>query len=478
MAARFVVDLASRPTPLPHTWEHTVGSCHAPLGLRADWQEQLRRAHEELGFRHVRFHGILSDDMGTLVRQDEGLIHSFHNIDVVYDALIDMGVRPFVELSFMPSAIASGERTVFRYGANVTPPGRPPYWRALIRRLAEHWVERYGTTEVRRWYFEVWNEPNLKDFWDGTRRDYFDLYSATARILVEADPDLRVGGPATAQNAWIPEFLEFCSAEKVPVNFVTTHHYPTDVVGGPGDDTEASLAKVPRGTLRTQAVKARREAGDTELYYTEWNTSADQRDALHDQPWAAAFVAKTVLDVCDLVDGYAFWTFSDIFEEKYFPSLPFHGGFGLLTIHGVPKPTYRAFELLHDLGDERYAVEGDHETVDVWAVRRRRSLTVLLTNHAMPRQPIRRETVRIEVRGGRVPGRAVIKRIDEENSNPVAAWRAMGAPEYPSRRQVKELVEASEVRAEGVAVEREDGRVALTIELPPHAVAAITIREI
>jgi xylan 1,4-beta-xylosidase len=473
--ARFVVDLASKPTPLPHTWEHTVGSCHAPLGLRADWQEQLRKAHEELGFRHVRFHGILSDDVGTLVRHEEALLHSFHNIDVVYDALIEMGVRPFVELSFMPSAIASGERTVFRYGANVTPPRKHPYWQALIRRLAEHWVERYGTTEVRRWYFEVWNEPNLKDFWDGTRKDYFDLYLATARILKEADAELRVGGPATAQNAWIPEFLEFCRAENVPVDFVTTHHYPTDVVGGPGEDTEASLAKVPRGTLHTQAVRARREAGDRELYYTEWNTSADQRDPLHDQPWAAAFVARTVLDVCDLVDGYAFWTFSDIFEEKYFPSLPFHGGFGLLTIHGVPKPTYRAFQLLHDLGDERYAVEGDHETVDAWAVRRRRSLTVVLTNHAMPRRPIRHESVRVSIRGGGVPGRAVMRRIDEDSANPVAAWRAMGAPEYPSKRQVEELLAASEVRTEAIAIEREEGRVGFTVELPPDAVAAITI---
>jgi xylan 1,4-beta-xylosidase len=226
-------------------------------------------------------------------------------------------------------------------------------------------------------------------------------------------------------------------------------------------------------------MRARREAGERELYYTEWNTSADQRDPLHDQPFAAAFVTKTVLDVCDAVDGYSFWTFSDIFEEKYFPSLPFHGGFGLLTIHGIPKPTYRAFELLHELGEERYAVDGDHDTVDVWAVRRRRSLTILLTNHAMPRQPIAREAVRVEIRGGgRAPRRAVIRRIDEEHANPVAGWRAMGAPEYPSRRQVEELVEASEIRTESVPIEREEGRIGLTIELPPHAIAAITIREL
>jgi xylan 1,4-beta-xylosidase len=476
VATRFVVDLDSVPTPLPHVWEHTVGSGHAPLGLRADWQGQLRRAHQELGFRHVRFHGILSD-IGSLVRHEDALVHSFHNIDVLYDALIDMGVRPFVELSFMPSAIASGERTVFSYRANVTPPLRLVDWEALIRRLTDHWIERYGKHEVRSWYFEVWNEPNLKEFWAGTRDEYFDLYRATARVLEEADPELRVGGPETAQNAWIPEFLEFCGREDVPVGFVTTHHYPTDVVGGPGEDPEASLARVPRGVLRTQALRARREAGGRDLYYTEWNSSAAQRDPLHDQSYAAAFLVKTVLDVCGIVDGYAFWTFSDIFEEEYFPSLPFHGGFGLLTIHGVPKPAYRAFELLHDLGEERYAVVGDHETVDAWAVRRGRSLTVLLANHAMPRHAIARETVRIELRGAQEPGRAVIRRIDEESANPVAAWREMGAPEYPSRRQVEALGEASGIRTEPVAIDDREGRIGLTAELPPHAVAAITIGE-
>lgn len=477
MAARFVVDLARAPIPLRHVWEHTVGSCHAPLALRADWQRQLRMAREDLGFRHVRFHGILSSDVGTLVSENQALLYSFHNIDLIYDSLIDSGVRPFVELSFMPDAIASDDKTVFRYRGNVTPPRRLLDWQALLRRLVEHWIDRYGRTEVRRWYFEVWNEPNLSAFWTGTRTDYFNLYRATARVLEEIDSDLRVGGPATARNAWIPEFLEFCARERIPVDFVTTHHYPTDSVGGPGDDTEAALAQVPRGILLAEAQRARREAGDRELYYTEWNSSADQRDPLHDQSYAAAFVVKTALDVCDIVDGYSFWTFSDIFEEKYFPSLPFHGGFGLLTIHGIPKPSYRAFELLHDLGEERHAVVGDHPTVDAWAIRRQGDLTVLLTNHAMPRQAIARESIRIEIRGGETPSSAVLRRIDENNANPLAAWQALGAPEYPSRRQVEELVEASQLRAEVVAIERADGRVTLAIELPPHAVASITIHD-
>jgi xylan 1,4-beta-xylosidase len=478
VTARFVVDLASESSTLRHVWEHTVGSCHAPLGLRADWQSQLHQAHEDLGFRHVRFHGLLSDDVGTLVCQEEELIHSFHNIDVVYDSLLDMGVRPFVELSFMPTALASGDRTVFSYKANVTPPRDLMEWQALVRRLAEHWLDRYGKPEVSRWSFEVWNEPNLKDFWTGTRHDYFDLYRVTARTLKEAEPDLRVGGPATAKNAWIPEFLEFCASEDVPVDFVTTHHYPTDAFDDPEVDTEAQLSKAKRSILRDQALRARREAGEKELYYTEWNSSSNSRDPLHDQPYAAAFVAKTALEAAGIVDGYSFWTFSDIFEETYFPSLPFHGGFGLLTIHGVPKPTYRAFELLHELGEECYAVSGDHPTVDAWAVRRGGDVMILLTNHALPRHPIERELVEIEIRGGQVPRGADLRRIDEDHANAVATWRAMGAPEYPSRRQVEEIVEASRFRVESLDVDRTDERAVLTVTLPPHAVASIVVREL
>lgn len=206
----FRCDLSEAIPPLPHFWEHTVGSCHAPMALRADWQSQLRRCHDELGFRHVRFHGLLSDDVGTLIRHSETLLYSFFNADQIVDFLVSNGMRPFVELSFMPVALASGSKTVFRYGANVTPPRDYKQWAALIRKLAAHWVARYGVEEVRNWFFEVWNEPNLKAFWTGTRQDYFTLYRYTVEAIKDVDEHLRVGGPATAKNEWIEEFLDFC----------------------------------------------------------------------------------------------------------------------------------------------------------------------------------------------------------------------------------------------------------------------------
>src|SRR5687767_9356698 len=157
----FFCDLAEATTPLPHFWEHTVGSDHAPVALRADWQLQLTRCHNELGFRYVRFHGLLSDDMGVVVREKDSLLYSFFNLDQVFDFLLSIGMKPFVELSFMPSAIASGTRTVFDYQANVTLPRDYKQWTTLINRLVRHWIDRYGVKEVREWFFEVWNEPNL-----------------------------------------------------------------------------------------------------------------------------------------------------------------------------------------------------------------------------------------------------------------------------------------------------------------------------
>ncbi len=205
----FTCDLAGPARPLPHFWEHTIGSGHATLALRADWQAQMHRAHDELGFRHVRFHGILCDDVGTLIAEGDTLFYSFFNADRIFDFLLSIGMKPFVELSFMPACLASGGQTVFHYGANVSPPKDYARWATLIRKLVAHWAERYGLAELRQWFFEVWNEPNLDAFGSGKQEDYFKLYRYTAEAIKSVDGALKVGGPATAANAWIDDFTAF-----------------------------------------------------------------------------------------------------------------------------------------------------------------------------------------------------------------------------------------------------------------------------
>ncbi len=397
MTVTFTCKLSSATTPLNHAWEHTVGSSRALLALRADWQEQLRRCHDELGFHYVRFHGLLDDDMGTLISHRDKPLYSFFNADSIFNFLLSIGMRPFVELGFMPEMLASGPETVFNFRGNVTPPADYDAWATLIRKLVSHWVERYGLDEVRQWFFEVWNEPNLPAFWSGTQQDYFTLYGHTARAIKSVDASLRVGGPATSMTEWIDEFLDYCQRQRLPVDFISTHIYPTDPLGFEGEDTEEQLANSPRDLLRDRAKLVREDARGRPVYFTEWNISSNPRDHYHDEPFAAAYAAKIVLETDAFVEGYSYWTFTDIFEENYFPSIPFHGGFGLLNLHGVPKPVYRAFQLLHGLGRDRLPVNGAHETVDAWIVRKDASITVLLTNHAQPRHDIATQLVEVHL---------------------------------------------------------------------------------
>jgi xylan 1,4-beta-xylosidase len=472
-----VIDPSGAVTPFPHVWEECVGSCHAALANRFDWRRQLSQCHDDLGFRRVRFHGLLNDDMSILTRRSGRTVYSFHNMDLIFDFLLSIGMKPFIELGFMPTALASGAETFFHYRGNVTPPADWDAWGSLVETMTRHLVDRFGAAEVRAWPFEVWNEPNLPFFWTGTREQYFTLYAHAARAIKRIDADIPVGGPSTARNAWIPDLLEYCRSADVPLDFISTHHYPTDDAVDQGGDMEAQMAGVGRDALRRMAEKARAEAGRLPLYYTEWSSSPGSRDAYHDAPYAAAFIVKSVIDVANLVDMYSYWAFSDIFEEEGFASAPFHGGFGLLNIHGIPKPAFRAFQLLRNMGHERLAVrwEGPSSTLEVAATRSDTGISILVSNHDVPRSDIRPETISIEL--PRHPGfsRAWLQRIDELHSNPRTKWESLGSPEYPGEGAIADLVAASCLEKEVAPIRVAEGYQEITIEIPPHGVASIVL---
>ena len=471
----FSTKLSAPVKPLPHIWEHTLGSGHATLALRADWQRQLERCRRELGVQHVRFHSLLSDPMDTLIRQDNKWLYSFFNTDRIMDYLLSIGVRPFVELSFMPDALASGTQTAFHYQANVSAPSDYNEWATLIGKLTRHWIDRYGAAEVGTWFFEVWNEPNLTVFGTGKQEDYFKLYRTTADAIKQVDASLKVGGPATANGEWIDAFVNFCDQNHVAADFVSTHQYPTDSFGKPGDDTVTQLSLSKPGFMAERAQRAHDQAGGRPVYYTEWSTSSNPRDELHDDPFAAAFSVNILMSVCRLVKAYSYWTFSDIFNENYMPSKPFQGGFGLLSIEGVPKPAYRAFELLHHLGTDELPVVGTHETVTAWTVRRDNSMTVLLTNHALPKHPINTEMVHITLTDAPQPHTAYLELIDETHANAKRAWQQMGSHEYPSKLHIEQMEAASRVVKQPLAISYSDRTIGIDISLAPHAVAAVTV---
>ncbi|HET9817550.1 MAG TPA: hypothetical protein VFP92_00105 [Rhodanobacteraceae bacterium] len=476
MATTFTCNLDVPGSALAHVWSHTVGSGRALLALRADWQAQMAKTHRELGVRHVRFHGLLNDEMCTYLIECDKDLYSFFNADRIFDFLVSIGMKPFVELSFMPTALQTGGDIVFFYKANVTPPRDYAKWADLIGRLVRHWVDRYGVEEVRSWYFEVWNEPNLDAFWKGSQADYFKLYQYTANAIKDVDAQIRVGGPATANDEWVPEFLEFCESNKLQADFVSVHHYPTDSLGKPGDDTETQLSDAPRDVLIKRVQAMRRAVGDRKLCYTEWNSSSNPFFEFHDEPYAAAFLFKNMLDVADLVHCYSWWTFSDIFEENYFSSTPFHGSFGLQTIHGIAKPSYRAMQLLHGLGKERLAVDGSHPTVDAWAVRADdHHVDLLLSNHAFPRHGISSEAVTWHLTGSRKAESAVVQRVDSDHCNSRQAWTDMGSPDYLDAGQVAELDATSRLQPEAVVAQNPGDGFDINVALPPHAIAVVRV---
>jgi len=510
----FSIDLHSSVKPLEKYWNLCVGSCHATTALREDYRRQLEQCQREIGFRYVRFHGLFDDDM-SVVRQNQGsddLILSFTNIDSIFDFLLSIGMKPFIELGFMPDCFKSKNTTVFHYKGNTAPPADYDKWGGFIRSFMEHLISRYGRDEVRQWFFEVWNEPNLGGsdaeggFWTGSMEEYFKLYQVTAEVIKSVDSFAKVGGPATSNNAWIPEMISFCKKSGAPIDFISTHHYPTDVVLGYGVEDSQNFAKLPddtsdkkameehkkqesifydhlwehvdRGVLTDMTKKAVGEARGLPVYYTEWNSLAGIPS---DGPFGSSFITKTVLDGAGLVKGYSYWTFSDIFEEGGMPSAAFHGGFGLLTMQGVPKASYRAFQLLNDLGDKLYEQKMTDSTVDVYAVRKDVSGAVqfMIVNHHSLLHPITQETVKIKLTGLNMPDGTRLptetKRIDEEHGNALRCWQQMGSPEYVTPGQVCTLKAASEVTAKSAAVVVSGGCIEIELTVQPMGMALVNL---
>ncbi len=303
----------------------------------------------------MRFHAIFHDALKTVTKDADGRLRfDFSRIDTLYDGLLAKGIRPFVELGFTPDAMATSPQTIFYWKGNTSHPQAEP-WTALVDAFARHLIARYGAEEVRRWPFEVWNEPNLAGFWErADQAAYFDLYARSARALKAVDPQLKVGGPSTAGADWVVPFLAFCKDKGVPVDFVTTHTYGVD--GGFLDEfgqDDNKLSRSPDAIVGdVTRVRAEIEASPfpgLPLYITEWSASYNPRDPIHDDYLSAPYILEKLRLTRGLAQAMSYWTYSDLFEEAGPPPAPFHGGFGLLTREGVRKPAFFAYKYLGQL---------------------------------------------------------------------------------------------------------------------------------
>ena len=446
--------------------DYCVGTGRMGLALQKEYMEQLKLVQEEIGFSHIRGHGLFSDDMSIYQEYEEDGVtkveYNFTYLDLVMDSYIEVGLKPFLELGFMPDKLASGTQTVFYWKGNVTPPKKYEMWCDLVTATLSHLMDRYGKEEVLTWPIEVWNEPNLPGFWkDADMQEYFKLFEETFRAIKKLNPAFKVGGPAicgVSDELWIDEFMKFIQSKDLDVDFITRHHYTTQTHEPKGHYTYAKLEDPEfrfnnLHTTRTIVDSYERYKG-LPIHITEYNTSYSPDNVIHDTNLNAAYLAHHLTRLGDDNESYSYWTFGDIFEEKGVPFAPFHGGFGMVANRCIPKPTFYTFAFYKKL-------KGDciFKDNDIIVIKTKDGTLRGVTWNICEEKEDRKDkalTVSIDLPEGEYS--LIQNVVDEETCNPLKVWNDLGQPRSLSKEQTallkasaKPLVKSDRLSSKGGA---------------------------
>jgi xylan 1,4-beta-xylosidase len=487
------LDLSRATTPVDRFFDLSVGADYPGTTGRPENLAQLKTAVDELGFRYLRFHDIFHDALGTVRTVDGRITCDFTGVDKLYDALLARGIKPFVELGFTPTAMTTSKQTIFYWKGNTSHP-QPGPWAELIDAFVRHLIQRYGAQEVRQWPFEVWNEPNLDGFWErADQKAYFELYAATARTIKRIDPALKVGGPSTAGAAWVPELLAYAKANDVPVDFVTTHTY--GVEEGFLDEfgkSDRKLSPNPDSIIGdVRRVRKEIEASafpGLPLYITEWSTSYNPRDKVHDSYVSAPWILTKLRGTRGHALAMSYWTYSDLFEEPGPPDRAFHGGFGLMTRDGVRKPAWFAYKYLNALrgkevpsADDQVlaAVDGGRAAVLVWDWQHpdqgSRSNGVFF-GKPVPHGPA--PSVTLDLRNLSAGSyRVQVRRTGHRANDAYTAYLEMGSPKDLSREQLAQLQALTEDKPEAERIVRvgADGKLQWKLPMRSNDIVLVTL---
>ena len=420
-----------------------VGTGRMGLALTKEYMDQLKLVQEHIGFKHIRGHGLFTDDMAIYQQTPEGEAeYNFTYLDRVMDGYRSVGLKPFLELGFMPEKLASGTQTVFYWKGNTTPPASYEAWCAMVQALLRHLCDRYGREEVLTWPIEVWNEPNLPGFWfHADMQEYFKLFHKTFDAIKEVDPAFRVGGPAVcggSDELWIRSFMQYCHDNRIPVDFVTRHHYTTELPEDVGHYGYPELMQAEDGfaNLKTtrEIIDSFPEYKGLEIHITEFNTSYIPNAPIHDTNQNAAFLAQQLSRLGEGNESYSYWTFGDVFEERGVPFTPFHGGFGLVANGCIPKPTFWTFVFFKKLKEQESTCIYRDDNAVICKVKDG-SYRGVLWNMTNTRAGYRHE-VTLELPGTE-EGCLTTKTVDENTCNPLKIWHDLGEPANPSKEETE-----------------------------------------
>ncbi len=424
-----------------------VGTGRMGLALQKEYFDQLALVQREIGFKHIRGHGLFTDDMAIYHEYEEDgetkVEYNFTYLDLVMDSYHSLGIRPFIELGFMPKQLASGTQTIFYWKGNTTPPKDYSRWCELVRATLAHLVERYGD-EAYEYPIEVWNEPNLPGFWyKADMQEYFKLFKETYQAVRALDPRFRIGGPAICgvrDKEWIKEFMEFCRSEKLSPDFITRHHYTTELPENSGHYGYAKLMNPYDGFDNLQSTRdiidSYPEYKGLPIHITEFNTSYIPNCPIHDTNLNAAYLAEQLSRLGDVNESYSYWTFGDIFEEQGVPFAPFHGGFGMVANGCIPKPTFYTFKFFKRL-------QGDcvHKDADAVIVKTESGYRGVAWNYCPMGGDMEKE-LELSFEAGS-ESCLITETVDETTCNPLKLWHDMGEPQSLSECQQELLRQAA-----------------------------------
>lgn len=464
-----------------------VGTGRMGLALQQEYQNQLELVQSEVGFSHIRGHGLFSDDMAIYQeREYNGEVvteYNFTYLDLVMDSYVKLGLKPFLELGFMPYKLASGTQTIFYWKGNTTPPKDYDMWAELIKATLAHLCDRYGRDEVVTWPVEVWNEPNLRGFWENAdMEEYFKLFSVSFEAVKSVDERFKVGGPAVCggtDEIWISAFMEYCHNNKIPLDFVTRHHYTSELPEDVGHYGYIELMKPKDGfdNLHTtrEIIDKYPEYKGLDIHITEFNTSYIPNCPIHDTNQNAAFIAHQLSRLGDDNESYSYWTFGDIFEERGVPFTPFHGGFGMVANGCIPKPTLYSFAFYKALKEkEGKCIYKDDNAVIIKTADGYRGV---LWNHSLNRSG---EALKLDLEFETENGEYMLltKLVDEKTCNPLKAWHDLGEPANPSSTELKIIKSAALPFIQTDRMSISDGKKNIAFELEEHGLMYFELKKI
>ncbi len=484
-AVTVTADASAPTTELRGVWNRMIGAEHLSMlvwegegpggsDVAAEYRASLDIVRDELGVRTVRAHGTFLPEC-VEVREDGSF--DFSGLDEVYDRFLATGLKPVVELSFMPRELAADpESTVFQYEGINSVPRNWERWGELCGALTRHLQDRYGADEVATWEFEVWNEANLEVFWNGTQAQYHLLYETAVRAVKAVDPRIPVGGPASAAAGWVGPLLEHCREHDLPIDFVSTHTY-----GNAPLDFRPQTRSFAEATGRPEP----------EILWTEWGVTPTHFHRVSDSVFAAPFVLRGMKSALASTDALAYWVASDHFEELGHPPRLFHGGFGLLTVGNLRKPRFWALDLLNRLAGGRIpaAVTGDgaEALTEALATRAEDASTVdvLVWNGTLDQSKIdgsraldRSATVCVTGLTAGASYEIALRSVDQANGNVKAVWEEIGGDgDWPDADQWTRLRAADRLPAQPLAAvaASADGTVEVTVDLPMPGIRALRL---